>query len=418
VTERFSAIKAPWLFDDDVQSLLSLLSQQGGDVRIVGGAVRNTLLHAPVDDIDIATTWKPWEVIQLVEQAGFQYVPTGINFGTVTVIINHRPFEVTSLRCDLSSNGRQPQVVFGQDWHKDAQRRDFTINALYCDAEGVIYDEVGGLEDIKTRQIRFIGAPNERIREDYLRILRFFRFFAYYGEGRPHADALRAIVGEREGISRLSPERVWSEFKKLLRAPNPHRSLLWMRQSGVLSLILPESEKWGIDLIAGLIEAEQACAFIADPLSRLMAMIPPDAEKIRQLAQRLKLAKWEKKRVSGWASLLPFHASIDEADLRKILYQSGRETVLDHLRLSLAANRLNKTGNVQGEWEDYKDLFRQVENWQQPQFPLSGRDLIGLGLERGEPLGRLLTRLEADWVMSDFTLTKDQLLAKVLLPNL
>jgi len=401
--KQFSSEQAPWLFAQDVQALLAALSQQGGAARVVGGAVRNSLLSEAIDDIDIATTWEPQQIINLTQAAGFHCVPTGIDFGTVTVIINHRPFEVTSLRADVASNGRHAEVAFGQNWREDAKRRDFTINALYCDAQGTLYDEVGGLEDIKARRIRFIGEAEARIEEDYLRILRFFRFFAYYGEGRPDAPALRAIVRQREGLSKLSAERVWGEMKKLLRAPAPYRALLWMRQSGVLSLILPESEKWGIDRMSGLIEAERACAFAPDPLLRLMGMIPPDGERIKQLANRLKLSSLERKRLVAWAQSPDIAADISERFLKKTLYAQGKEAVMDKVKLACSV------GNI----DSYRGILERIEQWQRPSFPLNGRDLIASGMKAGPDLGKVLAKLEADWIMSDFSLTKTQLLAKL-----
>jgi len=414
MTKYFSPQLAPWLFAPDIQALLTALNQEGGGARVVGGAVRNTLLGVPIDDIDIATTWKPQEIMRRAQATGFRSVPTGIDFGTVTVIVNHRPFEVTSLREDIKSDGRHAVVAFGEDWHRDAQRRDFTMNALYCDAQGMIYDVVGGLEDVKARHIRFIGAAHQRIEEDYLRILRFFRFFAYYGEGRPEQEAMRAIVRQREGLKNLSAERIWGELKKLLQAPDPHRALLWMRQSGVLSLILPESEKWGIDLIPGLIKAEGICDFPPDSLLRLMSMIPPDRERINALARRLKLAAREKKRLMNWAMLAPIAPDISTRDLRKILYQTDKEAVQDKIKLALASYIPNMNQKSGFEFDSYQKKLLEVRDWRRPHFPLNGHDLMAYGYKGGAELGKLLASLEADWVMSDFRLTKAELLAKLL----
>jgi len=371
--------------------------------------VRNALLGMPIGDIDIATTLKPQTVMRLAQVAGFHTVPTGIDFGTVTVIINHRPFEVTSLRRDVRSDGRRAIVAFGEDWHEDAKRRDFTINALYCDAAGIIYDEVGGLEDVMARRIRFIGAAEMRIREDYLRILRFFRFFAYYGDGRPDGQALKAIVRQRQGLLKLSSERIWGELKKILGATNPHRTLLWMRQSGVLSLILPESEKWGIDLVPGLIQAECLGAFVPDPLLRLMSMIPPDETAIKILARRLKLANFEKKRLIDWATTPSIAADMEEGELNKILYKKNVGSIIDKVKLALASHALKRVPL----FDAYQNLLTKIENWQRPCLPLNGRDLIDHGVESGAVLGEILTKLEADWIASDFRLTKTDLLAKL-----
>ncbi len=218
------ADNAPWLKDLSLQKLLAVLSSGGEGARVVGGAVRNTLLGQRVGDLDIATTCLPNETSRRAEEAGFKVVPTGIEHGTVTVIANEQPYEVTTLRADVETDGRHAEVAFGRDWRVDAERRDFTINALYVEADGTIIDLVGGLADIESRTLRFIGDPEQRIREDYLRILRFFRFFAWYGKGRPESEGLKACARLKDGLARLSAERVWSELKKfwLPRIPHVH----------------------------------------------------------------------------------------------------------------------------------------------------------------------------------------------------
>ncbi|TIN11824.1 MAG: hypothetical protein E5Y59_15405, partial [Mesorhizobium sp.] len=224
------------------------------------------------------------------EAAGFKAVPTGIEHGTITIVAGGKPFEVTTLRADIETDGRRAKVSFGRDWKADAERRDFTINALYAEADGTIVDLVGGIADIEARRLRFIGDPEARIREDYLRILRFFRFFAWYGDGRPDAEGLKACARLKEGLGQLSVERVWSELKKLLSAPDPSRALLWMRQAGVLTSVLPESEKWGIDAIHALTRAEKDLGWTPDPLLRLEAIVPPDAARMKTLAERLRFS--------------------------------------------------------------------------------------------------------------------------------
>src|SRR5690606_26477555 len=232
--------------DPALQRLLAVLSADDEEARVAGGAVRNALLGQEVADIDIATTCVPDETIRRAEAAGFRTVPTGYEHGTVTVVADKHAYEVTTLRADVETVGRRASVLFGRDWQADAERRDFTINGLYAEADGTVVDLVGGLADIEAKRLRFIGDPETRIREDYLRILRFFRFFAWYGEGRPDAEGLKACARLKEGLSGLSAERVWAETKKLLSAPDPSRALLWMRQTGVLAASLAESEKWGI----------------------------------------------------------------------------------------------------------------------------------------------------------------------------
>lgn len=282
-----------WFRQPALRRVLDLLNADGGEARIAGGAVRNALMGVPAGDVDIATTLVPQEVVARAKAAGIKAVPTGIEHGTVTLVASGTPFEVTTLRRDVETDGRRAQVAFGTDWQQDAERRDLTINALYATADGEVVDLVGGLPDIETKTVRFIGDADQRIAEDHLRILRFFRFFAFYGGGRPDADGLRACARAKDKLAVLSAERVWSETKKLLAAPDPFRALLWMRQSGVLSAILPETEKWGIDTIPALVATEQALQWDPDPLLRLSAMVPPDAERLSALAQRLRLSRAE-----------------------------------------------------------------------------------------------------------------------------
>ncbi len=267
--------RAGWLSDPDLQKLLSVLGADGEEARIAGGAVRNALLGREVADVDIATTSLPEESVRRAEAAGFRTVPTGLEHGTVTILAGGRPYEVTTLRADVETDGRRAKVRFGRDWKADAERRDFTINALYATADGEVVDLVGGLADLDSGTLRFIGDAEARIREDYLRILRFFRLFAWFGSGRPDAAGLRACARLKDGMARLSAERVWHELKRLLAAPDPTRALLWMRQTGVLSTVLPESDKWGIDAIPGLVAAEREFGWAADPLLRLFFAKPP-----------------------------------------------------------------------------------------------------------------------------------------------
>ena len=229
---------AAWLKDGEIARLLALLDRDGEEARVVGGAVRNALMGLPVGEIDVATTAVPEEVVRRVEAAGCKAVPTGIEHGTVTVVIDGKPFEVTTLRQDVETFGRKAKVVFGRDWKADAERRDFTINALSVSADGKMYDYVGGLADIAARRVRFIGEPSARIAEDYLRILRFFRFHAWYGEGAPDAAGLHACIAARAGLETLSRERVRMELLKLLLAPHATPTLAVMAEAGLLGTVL------------------------------------------------------------------------------------------------------------------------------------------------------------------------------------
>lgn len=407
--------KASWLHDKSLQALFAALNRDGGEARAVGGAVRNTLLGTLVNDVDLATTHVPQETMRLAEAAGFKPVPTGIEHGTVTVVVNGQPFEVTTLRQDIETNGRHAQVAFGTDWKVDAERRDFTINALYAKADGTVVDHVGGLADIETRTLRFIGDAEQRIREDYLRILRFFRFYAWYGAGRPDGDALRASARLREGIRQLSAERIWAELKKLLSAEDPSRALLWMRQAGVLTEVLPESEKWGIDAIHGLIRAENDLDWPVDCLLRLESLLPPDAERMKALGQRLKMSNAERMRLEAWAAADKVEPTLSEQALKLRIYRGQRQAVLDRIRLAYAAARqaavadndaLIRAGN-------YARLLQLAENWQAPVFPVTGADLLQKGFSKGPELGAALRRLETLWIDSGFGLDRRVLLDKL-----
>jgi len=405
---------AAWLGDPSLQKLLAVLSEGEDTARVVGGAVRNTLFGEAVTDIDIATTTLPDETVRRAEGAGFRAVPTGIEHGTVTVIAGGVPHEVTTLRSDIATDGRRATVAYGRDWKVDAGRRDFTVNALYAEADGTVIDLVGGLADLETRTIRFIGDAETRIREDYLRVLRFFRFFAQYGGGRPDAAGLLACARLKEGIERLSVERIWAEMKKLLGAADPSRALLWMRQAGVLNLVLPETEKWGIDAIHGLVAAERDLGWTLDYLLRLEAILPPDAGRMTALAERLKLSRAEAQRLIDWAgSVLP-EPDMAEAVLARRLYAGSPSGIVDRLKLALASARAagasdDKALRAAG---GYGRLLAYAQAWSKPSLPVAGADMRQLGMEPGPELGAVLKKLEDEWVASGFRLGRDELLAR------
>jgi tRNA nucleotidyltransferase/poly(A) polymerase len=415
VSEPVKVIEgADWLYDRHLQRLLAVLGEGGEEARIAGGAVRNALLGQPVADVDIATTTLPQETMRRAKAAGFKPVPTGIEHGTVTVVAGGQPFEVTTLRADVETDGRRARVSFGRDWARDAQRRDFTINALYACADGTVVDLVGGIADIEARRLRFIGDAQARIREDYLRILRFFRFFAWYGDGRPDSEGLKACARLKEGLDRLSAERVWAELKKLLAAPDPARALLWMRQAGVLSRILPESDKWGIDAIHGLTETERALGWKPDPLLRLEAILPPDAARMKALTERLRLSGDEANRLQRWALAPAVEARTTEGALARRLYRGDRQATVDRLGLALASARA-RAAQDDAALTEAGGLSRQLGyalKWERPVFPVKGADLAGLGIAPGPKLGSLLKALEKEWIDGGFVLDRAGLLAR------
>lgn len=407
--------KADWLKAKPLQGLFKALNRDGGEARVVGGAVRNTLLGTKVSDVDLATTHLPQDTVRLANEAGFKPVPTGIEHGTITVVVQGHPFEVTTLRQDIETNGRHAKVAFGTDWKADAERRDFTINALYVTADGSVIDDVGGLGDIESRTLRFIGDAEQRIREDYLRILRFFRFFAWYGSGRPEAEGLRASARLKDGLSQLSAERVWSELKKLLSAPDPSRALLWMRQAGVLNLILPESEKWGIDAIHGLVRTEADLGWQPDPLLRLESIIPPDSVRMEEMGKRLKMSNAERARLEAWARADAVKPELSEQALKKTIYRGSKQAVLDRIRLAYAAARAEAAGSDEAMVRagGFARLLETAERYDAPVFPVTGGDLLALGIQKGPGLGEALRSLETFWIDSGFSLDRTALLDKL-----
>ena len=407
--------RADWLNSKSLKALFAALNREGGEARVVGGAVRNTLLGTKVSDIDLATTHLPQDTVRLVQDAGFKPVPTGIEHGTVTVVVQGQPFEVTTLRKDIETDGRHAKVAFGTDWKTDAERRDFTINALYATVDGEVIDFVGGLADIETRTLRFIGDAEARIREDYLRILRFFRFFAWYGSGRPETTGLRASARLKDGLDQLSAERVWSELKKLLAAPDPSRALLWMRQAGVLTAILPESEKWGIDSIHGLVRTEGDLGWPVDALLRLESMIPPDTARVDAMGKRLKMSNAERARLEAWARTDVIKPEMSEQALKKLVYRGSKQAVLDRIQLSYAHARNEAIGSDEAMIRagGYARLLESVQSYEAPVFPVTGGDLLRLGIEKGPVLGEKLRELETLWIDSGFSLDHETLLDKL-----
>lgn len=404
-----------WFSKPALKRIFDLLNTDGGEVRVVGGAVRNSLMGLEASDIDMATTLLPQEVMARAEAAGIKAVATGIDHGTVTLVIDGKPFEITTLRRDVETNGRHAEVAFGTDWKVDAERRDLTINALYADASGAVIDLVGGLPDIESRTVRFIGEAEKRVAEDYLRVLRFFRFFAWYGSGRPDADGLRACARARSKLSGLSAERVWGETKKLLSADDPGRALLWMRQAGVLTEVLPETEKWGIDAIPGLVAAERAFGWKPDPLLRLAAIVPPDTERLTEMAKRLRLSKAEAAFFASWANAPAIPATIADTAFDRMLYRSGAAGLATRLKLALAVAR-QKTENdpsLLPEVARLKRLLARAEAWQRPVLPVSGADVLEAGVAAGPRVRELLQKLEEGWIEGNFNADRATLIARL-----
>jgi poly(A) polymerase len=387
---------APWLRSGPVARVLALLNGEGEEARVVGGAVRNTLLKLPVADIDIATTALPDEVIRRARAANIKSVPTGIQHGTVTLVIEGQPFEITTLREDVETFGRRAKVAFGRDWVRDAQRRDFTINGLSLDADGVVHDHVGGLEDIKTRRVRFIGDPDQRIAEDYLRILRFFRIHAAYGAGEPDRAGTMACIRGRAGLAALSAERVRMEMLKLMVADGALAAVNAMSDGGLLLAVLGGVAFLGP--FAAMIAAERSLGLGPDPVRRLGALGVAVTEDARRLTLRLRLSNVETKRLDSMGHRWWRLAGMDEATARRRLYRLGEARF--HDRLMLAWARAGRDADP----APWRKLIALPQRWQVPVFPLKAADFIGRGFAEGPALGHLLKLAEDAWLAADFPL--------------
>ncbi|HKM88332.1 MAG TPA: CCA tRNA nucleotidyltransferase [Xanthobacteraceae bacterium] len=385
---------AAWLKHGEVARLLALLDRDGEEARVVGGAVRNALLRLPVDEIDVATTAVPAEVMRRVAAAGCKAIPTGIEHGTVTVVIDHQPVEVTTLREDVETFGRKARVAFGRDWRADAERRDFTINALSASADGTVYDYVGGVDDIAARRVRFIGEPQRRIEEDFLRILRFFRFHAYFGEGTPNPVGLRACIRARAGLETLSRERVRMELLKLFVASRATPTLAVMAESGLLGMVLG-----GVAFIASfenMVKVEAALGATPDSVRRLGAIGVWVAEDAERLSQRLRLSNAESERLLALEQWWRIAPQADQQAARVILYRLGPQTFADQVMLAWARS---DAGAADHHWRELANL---PQRWTAPAFPLKAADFMERGVPAGPSLGAALRAAEAAWIAADF----------------
>jgi poly(A) polymerase len=398
-----SLSEAPWLKSGAAARVLALLNGNGEEARVVGGAVRNALLNIPIGDIDIATTAVPDEVIRRAKAAGIKSVPTGIEHGTVTLIVDAQPFEITTLREDVETFGRKAKVAFGRDWIRDAERRDFTINGLSVSADGLVHDHVGGLQDLAERRVRFIGDPDQRIAEDYLRILRFFRMHAAYGADIPDRAAYLACIRQRAGLVNVSAERVRMELLKLVIADGAINVIIAMADAGLLLPIFG-----GIAYVgpfAAMIAAERALERKPDAGLRLGALAVAVTEDAKRLAARLRLTNAETKKLDSMGHRWWRLGGMEQATAKRRLYRLGEERYRD--RLMLAWARAGQDADP-GPW---RALATLPERWRAPAFPLKAADFIARGFAAGPALGHVLTLAEDAWLAADFPLADSALAA-------
>jgi tRNA nucleotidyltransferase/poly(A) polymerase len=394
---------APWLRSGPAARVLELLNGGGDEARVVGGAVRNALLGIRTGDIDIATTALPDEVIRRAKAAGVKSVPTGIEHGTVTLVVNAQPFEVTTLREDVETFGRKAKVAFGRDWVRDAERRDFTINGLSVDADGVVHDYVGGLEDIAAKRVRFIGDPDRRIAEDYLRILRFFRIHAAYGAGEPDRAGYLACIGARAGLANISAERVRMEMLKLMVAGGAVGAVEAMAEGGLLQEILG-----GVAYIGpfdAMISAERVLGLEPNAIRRLGALAVAVTEDARRLAGRLRLTNNEAKALDSMGHRWWRLAGMDEARARRRLYRLGAERYRDRMMLAWAR------AGIDANAASWRELATLPERWSAPKFPLKAADFVMRGIAEGKALGHVIALAEDAWLAAGFPIDEPALKA-------
>ncbi|PZO02332.1 MAG: CCA tRNA nucleotidyltransferase [Alphaproteobacteria bacterium] len=376
----------PWLEAKATRAVMAALQAAGGPdcARFVGGCVRNSLLGQPVDDIDIATRLRPEETMAALQAAGLKAVPTGLEHGTVTGVSERKPYEITTLRRDVETDGRRAVVAFTEDWAEDAARRDFRLNALYADAAGMVFDPTGGgLADAAEGRIVFVGEAETRIREDYLRILRFFRFQAWYGRGQPDATGLAACAALKAGMAQLSAERVSKELLKLLAARDPRSTVRAMAETGVLGQALPDAQPLNL--------FEAMCGLTGDPVLRLSALLPADEGAVVRIAGSLRLSNGMRDRLAAAVAEGPVVApDMTEAEARAAIYRLGRGAFEDRLTRAEAAGG------------DGAALRRLAAEWTPPKMPVGGRELVRLGLKPGPETGRVLKAFEAGWIADDF----------------
>jgi poly(A) polymerase len=388
----------PWMTAPATVAVFDALEAEGGHdcARFVGGCVRNALVGRPIDDIDIATTLTPDRVTAALKAAKIRAIPTGIEHGTVTAVSHRLPHEITTLRRDVSTDGRRATVAFTDDWAADAQRRDFTLNSLYARRDGSIFDPTGhGVADAKAGRIVFVGDPEQRLTEDHLRNLRFFRFHAFFGKGAPDAAALAACARLKDQIDQLAAERISKELLKLLSADDPRDAVHLMAETGVLEVILKAPAN--LARFDGLVAIETDQLFDCDPVLRLAALLPDDQIAAGRFAGRIRLSNDDRDRIVAALAPTPELKSwMSPREIRRAVYASGQKVVRDRAKLAWAAAP-GTAATMQ-----WRGLIALVEGWTPPAFPLTGADVMNAGVPRGPLVGQVLKEVEAWWIDHDF----------------
>jgi poly(A) polymerase len=405
-----------WMTAPETRAVIEALAIGGCEVRFIGGCVRDALLKRPVKDIDLALALPPQAMLERLEAAGIRAIPTGIAHGTITAVVGAMHFEITSLRRDIETYGRHAKVAFTDDWAADAARRDFTINALSCTADGRIFDYFDGLDDLGAGRIRFVGDASERISEDALRLLRFFRFYACYGRPPADSDALAACRARATDIRRLSGERVRGELLRILGAADPVDVLQLMRDDEVLGEVLPEAG--GLDRLRHLVWLE--CSALAmpsvrpDPTRRLAALIEQDGGAAAAVADRLRFSNRERLRLTHAVDTrFAFDPEGDPVAVQRALHHRGPEQTRDRALLTWAGERTTTPRLPRARTEAWLRVLASIDSWQPKRFPLRGRDAVALGVPHGPRIGALLAEIEAWWEDGGYAADHDACLARL-----
>lgn len=387
-----------------ILNLFRIVENHGGALRFVGGCVRDAIKGIKGFDLDLATDLSPDELVEACEENNLKTIPIGIKFGTVGVLIDNQVLEITSLRRDIKTDGRRAEVEFTSDWNEDASRRDLTINAVYADEKGNVFDYYNGIQDLENGHIRFIGNATHRIKEDYLRILRFFRFYSIFGKGEIDAKALAACRENKEGLRLLSMERIRDEMFKILLTPNVVKTLKIMYENDILSYLLPDSHNFGqLDFLVNTIDVKE---LPNAALRRLFILYNPDQALAENLAARLKLSKKQRDDFTSWAHCQPqLEEFLHPDSLAKLVYLYGCEFCRDKLILLSALQ--------QNILPDLKERLSAIMQHTTPVFDLKGRDVIAAGIKDNRKIGEILNELENIWINSRFSLSKDELLNRL-----
>lgn len=390
-----------WMVAPETQEVMAALSAGGSEVRFVGGCVRDALAGRPVKDVDIATTDQPAEVMALLRDAGIKVVPTGLDHGTVTAVSGHKPFEITTLREDVETDGRRAIVAFTDDWLADASRRDLTFNAMSCRPDGRLFDPFGGRKDLAAGRVHFVGDPKARIQEDHLRLLRFFRFQAHYGRLPPQEPLLAVMTALAPKLKSLSGERLRDEFLKLLSAADPLPVLRIMKDHAIIEAFLPEVAE--LEVLRRLLALDHAG--LQDPILRLAALLPQDRAAAKTVAERLRLSGAQSEELARLAApaadLKQARRALDPHEegpemrkvLRSALYRNGPVPVKAELLLQAARRDVAPAA--------LKVALTEVVTWQPRAFPLNGSDVLAQGLAAGPEVGALLRQVEGWWLAGD-----------------